>query len=185
MLSTLGALLLGGAAYFSKEVLRDEREVRWLSSRSGAEALKSESYRYVMSVPPHEGDTAPALLVSNANKVVTSLSGLGEDCSEDQLMRGMPEVGLTVDGYVTSRIRDQIDGFYRPDAKKNSDTVRRYRYASTALGGVAAALSALGTVWSETVVWIGVITTASTTGRQLSHWWRELKQRSRSRTPLT
>jgi hypothetical protein len=66
-----------------------------------------------------------------------------------------------VDSYLTHRVDDQIDSYYRPRASRYEQRVRRLRAAGDALSVVAVVLGALAAAFdvTELAAWVPVVTT--------------------------
>ena len=149
------------AMYFAREALRPERERRWVRSRSMAETLKSEAYLFRVGVPPYNGpgDDAADQLLARTRKHLEMVEDLGAaTLTPDQLREGLPEGALTAGQYVTERVDDQIEGFYRPRAQEYERLVQRGRVASLGLGAIAAILGVLSLA-GFAAGWVAVITT--------------------------
>ena len=71
---------------------------------------------------------------------------------------------LDAEAYLKLRVYQQIDDYYRPKAKENAKLAARFRWASIAVAGLAAVLSALAT-FAQTAgstslgPWVAVLTT--------------------------
>src|SRR6058998_3285520 len=92
MLGILSAILLGLAAFFTKEILSPEREGRWVRSRAAAEAYKRDAYLLVAKAPPY--DTSVSL--TQAKKIIQSVNDLVEVAvSAEEKHRRLPTCPMT------------------------------------------------------------------------------------------
>lgn len=152
-----GGVVLGLAAFLTRELLGPEREGGWLRARAAAEAYKREGYLLAAGVPPYDGPMTRALL-DRGRGILAGVGDLQEEAVEGEKRReGMPTYPLSVDGYVEQRLEDQI-GYYRRRAGAHRAVVKRVR-TLTAVLGVAAVV--LGTLGGGAGVWLIVVTTVT------------------------
>jgi hypothetical protein len=153
-----GGVLLGLAAFLTRELLGPGREGRWLRARAAAEAFKREAYLLAASAPPYGGPVKRDVLERSR----TILAGVGEareeEVAKEERLAGMPPCPLSTDGYVTHRLEDQI-GYYRRRADEHGAVVKRVRFLTAVLGVVGFALGALG--GGGMGVWVVVVTTVT------------------------
>ena len=153
-----GGVLLGAAAFLTRELLGPEREGRWLRARAAAEAFKREGYLLAAGAPPYDGPVTRALL-ERARGILAGVGDLQEETvAEEKRLEGVPPCPLPVERYVAGRLDDQIK-FYRRRAGEHRAVVGRVRGLTVVLGVAALALGALG--GGAAGVWIIVITTAT------------------------
>lgn len=159
VLGSAGGVLLGVAAFLTRELLGPEREGRWLRARAAAEALKRESYLLAASAPPYDGPVTRALL-DRGRKILEGVGSLQEEqaATGDDPLKGMPPCPLSADAYVAHRVEDQI-GYYRGKAARHGAVVKRVRALTAVLGVLGFALGALGSGWAG--VWVVVVTTVT------------------------
>jgi hypothetical protein len=153
------AAAIGLATYFGKELVNPYQEQRWIRSRSMAEALKSEIYRFRSNLPPYDTDKKPEKLIENAIELLKKVEDLPtEIISDEQKQEGLPTEDLTVEEYIQNRVNDQINKFYRPGSDELKQKMKRNKNIGLSLGVFAIVLGALGlTGW--TAGWIAVIAT--------------------------
>ena len=123
-ITLLTALLL-------KAAIRNRRfDARWFEARSVAEAVKSQSWQYMMMVPPYDGGGAESH--AELRKQFASLMRLYPSVDEEmhrlpaergqatEGMRSIRELGLVQrqSHYTSNRVRDQID-WYRNKASES------------------------------------------------------------------
>src|SRR5215207_7106210 len=154
-----GGVLLGLAAFLTRELLGPEREGRWLRARAAAEAFKREAYLLAAGAPPYNGPLTRALL-ERGRGILAGVGDLQEEAvAEGQRLKGMPPCPLSADEYVGQRLDDQSN-FYRRRAGEHGVVVGRVRSLTVVLGVAAFVLGALG---GAAGVWLVVITTATAT----------------------
>jgi hypothetical protein len=85
--------------------------------------------------------------------------------TEEEALEGLPEGPLSIEDYVKQRVEDQVDGFYRPRARRFAELLRRWR-GVTLLVGASAALFGAASVVEEAgkwaAGWVAVLTTVGT-----------------------
>ena len=69
VLAIIGAAVLALAGVLQRAYLGPEQVRRHTATRAASEVLKAEIYRYLVGVPPYDGDAADAALVHAANRV--------------------------------------------------------------------------------------------------------------------
>lgn len=125
-------------ALLLKAAIRNRRfDVRWFEARSLAEAVKSQSWQYMMLAPPYDGSDAEAH--AEIRKQFNSLLRLYPTV-DDELHRLPAERGQTTERmrsvrglglderrgvYVSNRVRDQID-WYRTNASRSKKQGTRW-----------------------------------------------------------
>lgn len=156
-LGLAGGILLGLAAFFSREVLSPERESRWVRSRAAAEAFKREGYMLAAKAPPYDGPITGASL-ERGKGILASVGDMQEEpVAEEKRTEGMPGCPVSVDEYLASRLEEQMK-YYRRRAGEHTVVVGRIRNLTVLLGAVAVVLGVLG---GAATVWLAVITTVT------------------------
>lgn len=157
-LAAAGGVMLGLAAFLTRELLGPEREGSWLRARAAAEAYKREGYLLAASVPPYDGPVTRALL-DRGRGILAGVGDLREEpVSGEKRLEGMPPCPLSVDEYVAQRLDDQIS-YYRRRAGEHGAVVGRVRGLTAVLGVAGFALGALG--GGGAGVWLVVVTTVT------------------------
>ena len=165
-LGLVGATALALGAVFSSQILGGNLERVWVRSRSVAEALQSEAYRFCMRVPPYARDDREQNLKEQRGKIVEAMRGvpLVPDVAR-RAAKPVPGEGMTVATYLATRIARQTDsknGFYWESARKLKRQVRRFRNAAVTFAACSAILGAFGAAGiSEVAIWAAVLTTVS------------------------
>ncbi len=154
----VGGVLLGLAAFLTREALSPERESRWVRARAAAEAFKRESYLMAAKAPPYDGPITAASL-DRAKGILATIGDMEEaTLAEERKREGAPQSPMTVEGYVAARLDEQAN-YYRARAGRYGKVVRRVRGATVVLGALAVVLGYPG---GPAGVWLAVITAVST-----------------------
>ncbi len=155
----LSGISIALATFFGREILRPEAQNRWVSSRSIAEALKSEAYRFRSGTTPYNGPDAPERLNENTRELLAKVTHVqAATLADEQKRERLPEGPLSVDAYIEKRVDEQIDNFYHPRVIRYKKVVKRGRTISLGLGAVAVVLALFGAT-GLTAGWIALITT--------------------------
>ena len=72
----LSAIALGLAAYFGKEILKPEKEHRWIRARSMAESLKAEAYLFLAGATPYNTAEAVDLVFKRTEELMDTAKDL-------------------------------------------------------------------------------------------------------------
>ncbi|MEZ5788768.1 MAG: DUF4231 domain-containing protein [Xanthobacteraceae bacterium] len=159
-----GTVALALVPLMVRYFLTSEETRKWLRARSVSEGIKSEIYRYRAGAEPYAGSDALAVL----RRKVKDIRTWGKDLELERARIGSPTKPapseLDTDAYLQQRIRQQVKGYYRPNAQKNARLAERYRWAEIALAALAAALSAVATFFGDPGSatlgpWVAVLTT--------------------------
>jgi hypothetical protein len=123
-----GTVALALVPIFARYFLTSEQAAKWLRARSISEGIKSEIYTYCAGVEPYTGPGASETLL----KKVRAIRQFGANLERERAKAGSPTKpappALDADGYISRRVRQQIDEYYRPAAKKNAELAERYRW---------------------------------------------------------
>lgn len=158
-LGAAGGILLGLAAYFSKEILSPDGEGRWIRARAAAEAFKREAYLLLARAPPYDG---AVVTLERADEITKAVEGVKYGrLGAEQKRESMPDAPLTVDDYIRVRVKEQLENFYGPAAEKNWAVAQKVKTVTTALGALALALGFLGFLWVGIPAFAAVVTTVS------------------------
>ncbi|HEX8285623.1 MAG TPA: SLATT domain-containing protein [Pyrinomonadaceae bacterium] len=153
----VGGVLLGLAAFFTREMLSPERESRLMRARAAAEAFKRESFLMAAKAPPYDGEITPASL-DRAKDILASTGGMEEvPLAGEKRRERMPRAPMPVEAYVAARLDEQMN-YYRSKAGRHRRVVRLVGYATVLLGALAVVLGYLG---GPSGVWLAVITSVS------------------------
>ena len=164
------AILVGLAAYYTKELLAPEQEKRWVRARSAAEAFKSETHLFLTLAPPYDTPDAAQKLMKRVEALTVDnvrTSAISPEEKRKRLHQGPP---YTIDDYIKNRVQDQID-WYHDKADLNANNMARGRQISLGLGALAVVLGALGGLGNQLGqlgeagvlgAWVAVITTMTT-----------------------
>ena len=162
----VGAAALAVAAVFSRQVLGGDPERVWVRSRSVAEALQSEAYKFCTRVPPYDRDDREQELKEQRGKIVEAMRDvpLIPDPAKRAEKPAPPE-GMSVTTYLETRIASQIDlsdGFYWKSARDLERRVGRFKWAVVTFAAGSAILGVFGAAGiSQVAIWVAVLTTVS------------------------
>jgi hypothetical protein len=164
--SGLGGRVLASAATLAAALVPVAKRMGgsvsgWIRLRSVSETLKAEVYVYLAGAEPYQGADRQALLLERTEEILRDASDLGGHTTGiDPVPRELPPV-TDADSYFTVRVVNQIDRYYRPQARRMQAMVGRMRRAELSLSVLSACLAATTTIFTveETSAWVGVITT--------------------------
>ena len=159
VLGWLSGVSIALATFFGREILRPGAQNQWVSSRSIAEALKSETYRFRSRTAPYDESDAPERLNENTEKLLEKVTHVqAATLSDEQKRERLPEGPLSVDEYIEERVDEQIDNYYHPRVIEYLKVTKRGSIISLGLGAMAVVLALFGAAgW--TAGWIAFITT--------------------------
>ncbi|MFY0529645.1 DUF4231 domain-containing protein [Archangium gephyra] len=165
----MSALCVAVSTYLASQLLGVERETRWVKARGIAEAIKSQLYLFWMGVEPYQKSAAgPATPEQRLLEKVQKLEKAGagpdrEQLTEAELKASPAKATRTIDEYITLRIEEQINKFYKPKAMAHLNKVRRYRVVGIVLGLIGTLLGVFGATESgaQMVAWVAVVSTAA------------------------
>ncbi|MFE0454445.1 DUF4231 domain-containing protein [Streptomyces sp. NPDC058914] len=158
------ALLAAGAVPLAARGAAPDRVREWTRLRSVSEELKSQAYVYLARVGPYrDPDTRDAELLSRTDALLTRAADL--DAVVRQFTpadRPLPPVGDAA-GYVTARLRGQLDHYYRPKADEMARRARRVERAGVALAALSVLLGAVAGAFAveQAAAWIPVVAAVS------------------------
>jgi hypothetical protein len=112
------------------------------------------------------------VLLDRATAVQADARDLERHVDEAQVGKVSPPPRLAHADYISKRVQQQIDGYYRPKARENARTLRRFRIGEFVLGLAGTILAALATWASQDAQaaagphgtlgeWVAVCTTLS------------------------
>jgi len=163
----LSAFSIGLSMYFSMEVLKNDEAQSWIRTRSAAEFLKSESYKFATGIPPYNIDEDKTeILMDKTEKMIHTVEDIPcKILPEDKKSDKIPTPNLTVDQYIDVRVNDQINDYYQ---KNVNDYIRKINSAknwSAIVSIFGIFLGALGfTGWTAGWVALSTTITASISG---------------------
>jgi hypothetical protein len=160
-----GAGIAAGIATLAQRQAGTEQIRTWTRARSASEGLKTEIYSYLASgsayTDPAEKERVlggrTRALVGNVADLQRHTTGITTDG------KALPAVTGAQD-YITHRVNQQIDSFYRPKAALYEHRVRTLRTLGTALGAATVVLTVLAASFDlpPIAAWVPVATTAAT-----------------------
>lgn len=140
-----------------------ERTRDWTRLRSVSEAIKADVYTYLAKAGPFTGPDADRILLKRLDTLEKDTADLRKySAGIDPVSRELPAVD-GIESYIRERLDKQVYGYYRPNARKMRDRVRRVRWAEITLSAVAAILAVLASVYGKdaTVAWVAAVTTVT------------------------
>lgn len=166
-LGVVGAVALALAAVFSRQVLGGDPERIWVRSRSVAEALQSEAYKFCTRVPPYDSDDREQKLKEQRGKIVEAMRDLPLIPNPAKRAdKPVPPEDMSVKTYLDTRIASQIDssdGYYWKSARDLERRVKGFKGAAVTFAVGSAILGVFGAAGiSKVAIWVAVLTTVST-----------------------
>ncbi len=166
LIALAGAVILALVPYVVRTKASKERVREWVRARSASEALKEAIYRYLVGAAPFGSERSPADLGKRCRAVKEKVRDLSTHAASSEPLRKSHPLTLTVDGYVESRVNDQIERYYRPKGRKNALAAKRLHDLEFRLGLLAVVMGAMAGLAAATVLsvlgpWVAVVTTAS------------------------
>lgn len=172
------AIALGLAAFFSKEMLSEDGQRRWIESRTAAERYKSLTYLTQAKAPPYDKpDATSTELLAGAKNL--ALLGSPPPIIDQEYAKLLQERALpppmSVSDYISRRVENQIK-YYNEAAARAAKKLNRGKTLSFVLGGVAVILGAFGATYGWTAGWVAVISAiiASITASQYANRYQYL-----------
>lgn len=142
------AIALAVATFLTARLVSAAQVSGWVRARAAAEALKREAFRFAASAAPYDDAvTAEARLGKERSAIEANVDDLIGDLVEVETPAGAPAAKLAPEEYVAKRVRNAIDGFYRPRAGRFSRMASRLRATEFVLALTAAILAAVAGVW--------------------------------------
>lgn len=136
----------------------------WTRARAVSERLKKEVYGYCAGIGPYGEPDADRTLAARTRSILVDVADLqrhllGIEPAGDPI----PAV-RDIGSYLSVRVDDQIDRYYRPRAARYERRARRLRWVGDALALAAAVLAALASVVqvAQLAAWVPVVTTIAT-----------------------
>ena len=169
-LAAAGAIALVLVPVISARQLTKEIVDGWPRARSVSEGLKSETFKFRAGVGEYANPASPGLdaaLVRFVDRTRT-IQALAKDLAKylpDQPSREETPPGeLTPASYLSNRVNEQIENYYRKKAQENKDKAAFYRRLSTLSIVAAAVVSGLAVFKELTAIggWAAVATTVGT-----------------------
>jgi hypothetical protein len=164
----IGTVALALVPIFARYFLTAEQTAKWLRARSISEGLKSEIYIYRAGAEPYAGSDSVDVLRAK----VRGIRDLGKDLEIERAGAGSPTEpsppALDGETYISGRVKQQIEEFYRPKARAYAARAEQFRWIEIGFASLAATLSAIATLASGPNAqfigpWVAVVTTVSGT----------------------
>jgi hypothetical protein len=165
VLAGAGAVLMALAAFLQGRAQAVRQASRWIRARAASEALKEQMFRYLTGTGEYEVPDREDVLRRKTQQVLDDVRDLETEAAMIEVPAGEPPALKTLDDYVTVRVREQIEGYYRPRARAFAVRRTRWRRLQTGLMVVTAILGALVALFPGTGIpgWVAVLTTITGT----------------------
>jgi hypothetical protein len=160
ILAAVAALAMGLVALLQKATNRD-RVHDWTRARSVSEALKAEVFTFLAGVAPYRSADREERFLQNLNHILAVADDLTPSTIGVQpKKRDLPAV-RDLPTYISDRVQQQIDAYYRPQSAAMKHRADLCRFAERALAALALLLSFATTItgWQGFTAWSPVITT--------------------------
>ena len=139
-----GAVLLAIVSFVTSRLLGATHITNWLRARTASEALKREAYRYAASAKPYDDLLKrDATLNNEREQIERDVDDLLASAVGSAGRGSAPRDQLSRDGYVTGRVRKQINDFYLPRANANKKIAESLRWAEFSLALAATIITAM------------------------------------------
>ena len=170
----LGAAFLALATYFGKQWLTASEKQAWTKARAVAEAMKSESYKYATGAPPYDDPATRAdVLAEKITQSAKSMEGvIPVQVAAAAAVKGMPQPPWSLGDYVTQRLDDQVEKFYKPRITEHAAASRRARHWAMSLGALATVISVSAAAADERSLVAAVLGTITTAGAALASYFQ-------------
>jgi hypothetical protein len=157
-LGVLSGFSLGAASYLTKEVLTTGPETDAVRTRAAAEAFKREAYLLATGAPPYATATNADDLLEKAQQIRAGLNSISPVAiTNDAKPQDIPPAGMSIDDYVKQRLDQQINGYYLPQVRLNTQKLALGRKVSLALGALAIVLGFWSAKSASVAGWVAVI----------------------------
>jgi hypothetical protein len=162
-LALTSAITLAVGAFISSYALDSKAERNWVIARSQAEALKSETYIYLVQAYPYDGEDKDHRLAQNVEDILGDID-YPDELTEEEIIEKLPNDFMTMDEYLQKRVIDQVEKYYQPKAKEHTRTLNRLKIVGFTLGMTGAIIGAISVAsqnaaWSAS--WVAVFSTIS------------------------
>ena len=172
LLGIVSTLILSISSYFGSKIMLSDKEQIWKNSKSMAEALLSNIYRFCTNNGEYKGlETYDQniLLLEKANEYILQSENLIIDSLKN--IEEKPSVDMTIDEYIQDRLIDKKENYYKANAIAFIKQLKTYERITIGLGILSVAFSSLVTVYDASVL-IALITTITST---LASYYTALK----------
>jgi hypothetical protein len=165
VVGAVGAAALVVVPFIARSFLVPDQVRSWLRARSVSEGLKSLIYRFRARAAPYDGAGRVEKLDEDGKKIEIWAEALAVELASVQPDAKPAPGPLDGPSYVQQRITQQIDHYYRPNARKNARLAALFRRLELASAGLAALLGSLATALqlgnakAGVGAWVGVLTT--------------------------
>jgi hypothetical protein len=168
--AAVAAVSLGLAGFLQAQALNADETARWTLARAASEALKADTYRYLLRVAPYAQEDRAEQLRAQLEAVRLRASALLADLPDVPVEdRPLPPVE-TVEDYVRTRAQEQA-GWHRDSGARHLRQARRLRLGqllATAVGFVLSTVSGFTPDWRLSTWTAAATTVAAAVGAHLA-----------------
>jgi SMODS and SLOG-associating 2TM effector domain 1/Protein of unknown function (DUF4231) len=163
-LRVVGILALAIVPVIRQAKLGTERVRDWIRARSVSEGLKAETYLYLMGVPPYAEADRDAKLLEQTQSLVDKAKDLAAYTALVEPAPSAPPQVTDIETYIEQRVNQEINDYYRLQARKMAQRVKVFRGVELFFSLIAALLGALAAakLVPGLDAWVAVVTTAGT-----------------------
>lgn len=172
LLGIVSTLILSISSYFGSKIMLSDKENIWKNTKSMAEALLSNIYRYITNNGEYSNlreSEQNSLLIDKTNEYLMQSENLILDAVKN--LEGKPTVDMNIETYIQKRLVDKKENYYKAKAIVFIKQLKRYERMTIGLGIVSVAFGSLVTVYDASVL-IALVTTMTTT---LASYYTALK----------
>lgn len=172
LLGILSTLILSISSYFGSKIMLSDKENIWKNSKSMAEALLSNIYRYITNNGEYSGlkeHEQNSLLIEKTNEYLMQSENLILDANKN--LESKPPIDMNIESYIQKRLVDKKENYYKANAILFIKQLKRYERITIGLGIISVAFGSLVTVYDASVL-IALITTLTST---LASYYTALK----------
>jgi len=173
------AVVAFAGALLARSVIRRRGDDdRWFDGRAVAETVKTQTWQYVMRVPPYDDDATADRQF--ANDVRTTLherpavgefeavtTGHGQITAQMRQLRTLP-LDARIELYVRGRLGDQV-GWYGQKAAHHRRAADRWSIAALVTESLAL-ISALVAIFSDTIAQLGFVGVLASAAAAFTAW---------------
>lgn len=172
LLGIVSTLILSISSYFGSKIMLSDKENIWKNTKSMAEALLSNIYRYITNNGEYSNlreSEQNSLLIDKTNEYLMQSENLILDAVKN--LEGKPPIDMNIETYIQKRLVDKKENYYKAKAIVFIKQLKRYERMTIGLGIVSVAFGSLVTVYDASVL-IALVTTMTTT---LASYYTALK----------
>jgi len=158
----VAAVVLAVAGFIQTNALNADQTARWTRARAASEALKAETYRFLIRVAPYADTNRAQVLQGQLDAIQTRAEALLVDQQTTPSDNRPPPTLNTVQEYVTDRAQNQADWHRRKIAEhaQRARNLRIWQLVATGAGVVLSAITGFVPSWRLST-WTAAATTVA------------------------